>query len=752
LRALRALGVAFLAASLPCMGAAAAPSAQGTPSVEEMRARYESAAEFLFWDLEKRVPGLYVEPHWQDEGRRFWYRHGEVAYQVDPARGTHVALSDVPGEADKVDEGRERAAGPARPDLNTSPDGRWSMAVKGGNLFAAFSGSQVSTRGETASAGNAEKQLTSDGSADYAYALSPDSDLEHLKRRLAGQPESPQGLWSPDGRRFLTYQVDQRDIPTLPMVLSTQRGQEHQLPYAHTPRVPLPGATKVAMARFVVFDAPTGKRVDLEIPPIMMLFGSLPSGGIGWSADGRHVYATQWSRDFRAHTLYQADAATGAARAVVTEKSELPSRQVVDGDDAPIFTRVGSGEEIIVRSVRDGWAHFYLYDARTGKLRNRITSGAWSVRSIEWVDVAKRRLYFTAGGREAGRDPYLRHLYRVGLDGRGLELLTPEKADHEVQFSPSGEYFVDTFSTVAEPPVSVVRSAAGALLARLAPTDNSFVSQRGWVAPRREKLVAADGRTEIWATLFFPPGFDPRGSYPLIEVVYAGPQAAVAPVRYLEDEHPSIPLTRLGFMVAVIDGRGSALRSQAFQDLSYGRGFGDEQIVADHIAAIKQLAQRHPAIDVERLGIYGHSWGGYRSARAMLQFPGFYRAAVSSAGSHDNFIFLFDTDRWFGMPQEDPLSHTLQSNLPLASRLQGDLLLLHGEADEIVHPANTLQLADELIRANRDFEMLLVPGKGHSDLKYTGYVNRRVWDFFTQRLLGRELPTQVSVPDRRVAP
>jgi dipeptidyl-peptidase-4 len=671
-------------AALPLL----AEGAHAAPSGAEMRTRYGSAAEFLFWNLEARVPGLYVEPPWQEE----------------------------PASAN------------AKAGVNVSPDGRWVVVVKGGNLFV-----------RSASDG-AEKQLTSDGSADHAYALAPDADLEHLKRQLAGQPQSPRGLWSPDGRRFLTYQMDQRDIPALPMVLSTQPGVEHQIPYAHLPRVPLPGASKVAMARLVLFDVQSGHRVDLDVPPLMMPFGTLPAGGLAWSADGRHVYATEWSRDFRTHTLHEVDAGTGASRVMVREASALPSRQVVDGDDAPIFTVVGNGSDVIVRSVRDGWPHFHLHDARTGELRNPITRGAWGVRRIEWVDAAKRRLYFTAAGRESGRDPYYRHLYRVGLDGRGLELLTPENADHDVRVSPAANQFIDTFSTVSEPPVSVVRSMDGAARARLAPVDTRFIDERGWTPPRREKLLAADGRTEIWATLFFPPAFDPRASYPLVEVVYAGPQAATAPVRYLEDEHPAIPLTRLGFMVAVIDGRGSGQHSQAFQDFAYGRGFGDEAIVADHVTAIRQLAQRHPAIDLDRLGIYGHSWGGYRSARAMFQFPGFYRAAVSSAGSHDNSVAIFDTDRWLGMPQEDPLSHTLQSNLPLAGRLEGDLLLIHGEADEVVHPANTLQMADALIRANRDFEMLIVPGLGHSDLKYSGYVNHRVWDFFTRRLLERELP------------
>lgn len=704
-------------AALPVLGAAEPPA--------DLRARYESAEQFLFWNLEAQVPGLSVEPQWEPAAGTFWYRRGHSLYSVDPARRREIPLDSEPPQG---------PVAPASLDLAVSPDGRWGVRVVDGNLVA------------ISMADGRSRQLTTDGAEDHAYASPPDSDLEHLKRRRLGQQESPQGLWSPDGRRYLTYQVDQRGIASRPMVLSTQPGSEHQLPHTYVPRLPLPGADRVPLAKPVIFDTETGARIDLDVPPLMMLFEALPS--IRWSADGRRVRVVHRSRDSRTHTLYEADAATGTARRVLAETSRLPNRQVVHGDDAPIFTLVGDGPDVIVRSVRDGWAHFYLYDGRSGALRNRITHGEWSVHRIEWVDAARRKLYFTAGGREPNRDPYLPHLYRIGLDGSGLELLTPEDASHEVRFEPSGRYFIDTGSTVSRAPVTRVRTMSGKLLMTLMPAELSYLSERDWVPPRREKLLAADGVTEIWATIFFPPGFDSGARYPLIEVIYGGPQAAVAPTRFLEDQHPAIPLTRLGFITVVIDGRGSALRSQAFQDFSYGRGFGDEAIVADHIAAIRQLAGRYPAIDLDRIGIYGHSWGGYWSARAMLQFPDFYEAGVSSAGSHDNFVSLFDSDRWLGLPQDDPLSYSLQSNIPLAPRLRGKLLLMHGEADEIVHPANSLQLADALIRANRPFDMLLFPNRGHADLKYAGYFNRRVWDYFVRNLLGLEPPAEVSVRDR----
>lgn len=695
----------------------------------DLRARYESAAEFAFWNLEIQVPGLHVEPEWSDRECAFRYRRTGAApgfHDVDAMQRRERRVPDLTAEPRT----------PVQPGMSESPDGRWGLRVVEGNLVSVSLSDGVA------------RPLTTDGTADYAYGLAPDVDLAHLGRLRAGQPESPNGVWSPDGRRFLTYRVDQRSLPELPMVLSVQPGREHQIPRVHAPRIPLPGDPQIPRAELLILDPSTGERVDLTIPPLMMLFESLPVGGLAWSENGERVFATHWSRDFTTQTFYEADAHTGAARVVAREESRLPNRQVLHGDNARVFTRVEDSNDLIVRSVRDGWAHFYLYDARTGQLRNRITHGEWSVHEIKWVDRARRILYFTAGGREAGRDPYYPHLYRVGFDGIGLRLLTPENADHEVDFSPRGRCFIDTYSTVSEPPLTRVRAHDGRLLMTLEPADATYVTSRGWTAPRRERVKAADGATDIWASLFFPPDFDSRGSYPVIEVIYAGSQAVTAPTRFLQDAHPAIPLTRLGFIVVVVDGRGTPLRSQAFQDFSFGEGFGAEAIVADHVAAIRQLAQRYPAIDLHRLGIYGHSWGGYRAARAMFQFPDFYAVGVASAGSHDNFLAVFDSDRWLGMARPGSASYALQSNLPLAAQLRGKLLLIHGEADEIVHPANTLQLAHALIEANRPFDLLIYPDRGHADLKYAGYFNRRVWDYFVTHLLGLAPTADVRVPDR----
>lgn len=531
----------------------------------------------------------------------------------------------------------------------------------------------------------------------------------------------------------------------LPYVVSLTPGKDHQTPYVHFQNTAFPGDEKIPLAELMVFDLAKERRTDLDMPGPVLAYGPMPDDGLRWSSDGKKVYATHESRDFRKLSVYEADARTGKAKIIATDQSALPLRPDVLARGR--IRVVDKGDEVILYSERDDWAHYYLYDTKDAALKNRITKGKWVVHHVQYIDARNRWLYFTAGGREKGRDPYYSHLYRVRLDGTNLTLLTPEDAHHDIEFSPDGKFFIDRYSTVFTPPVTVLRDRQGKMVMELMKADITNLEKLGWTPPRRFKVKAADHKTYIYGTLFLPANLDKNKSYPIIDMEYAGPQNIYAPRRFLENRQFAIATAQLGFAVMVVDGRGTALRRQSFQDVEFGENFGSPVIVADHIAAMKQLAERHTFIDIKKAGIYGYSWGGYRAARAMMQFPDFFKAGVASAGSHDNFNYIFEHDRWFGMARDFPDTYKIQSNIPLAAKLKNKLLLIHGDADDNVHVANTLQMADALIKANKDFEMLIYPGQNHGTMRRQGYFIRKHWDFFTRHLQGLAPPDHIKIPN-----
>ncbi|HET7034171.1 MAG TPA: prolyl oligopeptidase family serine peptidase, partial [Thermomicrobiaceae bacterium] len=367
-----------------------------------------------------------------------------------------------------------------------------------------------------------------------------------------------------------------------------------------------------------------------------------------------------------------------------------------------------------------------------------------------------RRVYFTAGGREPGRDPYYRHLYRAKLDGSQLELLTPEDAEHSVSFSPSGDYFVDTYSRIDQPPVTLLRAADGRLVDGLEKADISALLARGWRFPERFSVKARDGVTDIYGSIIRPTTYDPSHSYPVLDAIYPGPQTIRTPkafpaanTQFWQDQ----ALAELGFIVITIDGMGTPYRSKRFHDVAYGAAFGEAGGLTDHVVGLKQLAARDASLDLDRVGIYGHSGGGYASTRALLLFPEFYQAAVSSAGNHDQLGYNASWgERWIG--PYDAGRYATQDNIKLADRLQGKLLLVHGELDDNVHPSLTLRLVDALIAAGKDFEMLIIPNTNHgffdtrrgleAQEKHLSqghpYFIRKRWDHFVRSLLGAEPP------------
>ena len=732
---------------------------------------YARAERFLPWHLSPLLRNVEVRPSWTLGGDRFWYerqtREGTEAVRVDPRTGERGPLPEG-SDRQALEKGREgdRLAMTLTHGL-LSPDGRLAVSGRDSNLILRSMGS-----GE-------ERALTGDGEPAYAYGKSPDSNTFAVTARVAGIPLPPMAIWSPDSRRLLTSRLDERRVKELHLLQSAPPGGSAR-PVLHGYRYAMAADEQIPHAELLVFDVETGERVEAEWPPIPApLLSPIELQHAWWSSDGSRVYFIDLARGCQSCRLCELDVATGAVRLILEERSESYLELNPATWAQPNVRILGAGKEVIWFSERDGWGHLYLHDGRTGELVRQITSGEWLVRDIIRVDEDARRVYFTACGREPERDPYHRHLYRVDLDGSDLTLLTPEDADHQVAippaseivalaqmallggrpsvsgFSPSGRYFVDTWSRMDAPSVSVLRSAEGALVCTLETADVSDVLAAGWRWPEPFQVKARDGETDLYGAIYRPSHFDPGRRYPVIDMIYPGPQVIRTPKRSfpvepVESIHYTLPqvMAELGFVVVTLDGLSTPFRSKAFHDFAYGR-MEEAGGLEDHLAGIRQLAERHPYMDLERVGITGHSGGGFASTRAILAYPDFYKVAVSSAGNHDQLGY----QSYWGEKYQSPpkassdveAAYGAQINARLAGNLKGKLLLITGDMDDNVHPALTLQVANALIAANKDFDLLLLPNRNHQSSFRDPYVIRRLWDYFVRHLLGAEPPAAYRI-------
>ncbi len=656
-----------------------------------------------------------------------------VTFQAGP----HVWQCDMNGEACRKLAPRESAA-------MRSPDGNREVFVRDYNLWVR----DLSSGKET--------QLTADGEHDFGYAI------ENSAKRYETRP--PSILWSPDSKRIATFQLDQRGVGNMYSV-AIARGH----PKLDAWKYPLAGDAVVPMAHRVVIDVHKGAVVRLKMPPDSVRSASWyglahPLSGkleAQWSANGTHLAFISVSRDYRQVWLRLADAVTGQVRDVLEERSPtfyeatLSFWHALRADSAPNWRYLPATGEIIWYSSRDHWSHLYLYDLATGKLKTRITSGAWNVVTLLHVDERRRLLYLLAVGREPGRNPYFEHLYRVRMDGSNLTPLTPENFAHGISMAPSGDYFVDIQSRSDVAPLALLRDSNGRVLQNLEKADVSQLAEMGWQPPVTVTVKARDGATDLHGLMFKPSNLDETHRYPIVNAIYSGPVlgSVVPNVRspqwgafattygVLADAQS---LAELGFIVVMIDGLGTPLRSTTFHEATYGN-YGDASI-PDQIAAMKQLAQRFSWIDLDRAGIYGVSGGGYSAARAMLTNPEFFKVGVSISGNHDVASYG-DTyaEKFMGPLERDPKgisNYDRQSNMDLAKNLRGRLLLVHGMMDDNVLPQHTLLLASALIEANKDFDLLMLPHQTHrvADGAAGRYLVRRNWDYFVRYLMGAEPP------------
>ena len=691
-------------------------------------ADYARAEKFMTWNTTPLLFRSGVRPTWL-AGDRFWYRittpAGSEAILVDPAKGTKEPCTLPPCAEAPANAGRgggRGGRGAAAAPTVASPDGKRAVFIRDWNLWIR----DVDSGKETA--------LTTDGVKDFGYATDN-----------AGWAKSdrPIVVWSPDSKKIATFQQDQRAVGEMYLV-NTQVGH----PQLQTWKYPLPGDDTVAMLHRLIIDAEAPKVVRLKMDPDQhrsTLCDNLACrggdwGDVQWAPDSSSVAFVSTSRDHRKTQLRVADPATGAVRDVLEEA--VPTF-FESGNGRVSWKYLSASNEAIWFSERDNWGRLYLYDLQTGKVKRQITTGDGNVTQLLHVDEKNRMLLFQAVGREKGRDPYFTHLYRVGIDGGSEKLLTPEDANHDIALSDSGRYFVDSYSKPDVPPVAVLRDTDGKLILELEKADISKLLATGWKPPQPITVKARDGVTDLYGLMYRPTRIVPGRKYPIVNHIYPGPQTgSVGSRSFSVARGDAQALAELGFVVVEIDGMGTPWRSKKFHEAYYG-DMGDNTL-PDQVAGMKQLAQQYPWIDITRAGIYGHSGGGYAAAGAMFHYPDFFTVGISESGNHDNRVYEDDwAEKWAGLLEkktDGTTSYDSQANQNFAKNLKGKLLLAHGTLDNNVPPNNTLLVVDALIKANKDFDLLMIPNAAHGYGNAANYMTRRRWDYFVRHLLGMEPP------------
>ena len=600
-----------------------------------------------------------------------------------------------------------------------------------------------------------EHALTTDGVENYSYhgngALGGGGETNVDKEKNKDKRKPAQLFWSPDSKHFAMSRADQRKVKDLWVINSLADPRPTLETYKYT----MPGDKEAPIEHLLVFDvaAKTHKLIsagqfkdqDVAIwstPPVERRRDDDFRPQI-WLGTNAKFYFSRTSRDLHRIDVCEVDVNDTIARALIQERLntyvEVRRLGLVD-----------QGRELIEWSERDGWAHFYLYDA-TGKLKNQITSGPFHCEDIVGIDDKKRILYFSANGREPNEDPYYLHLYKVNFDGTGLALLNPGDFDHATGMDDDEQFFVDNFSRVNSVPRSVLYNSLGHKIMDLETTDLSSLMAAGYKFPQPFKAKADDGITDIYGVIYKPFNFDSTKKYPIMEYVYPGPQTEAVNKAFGRSMDRMDRLAQLGMIVVTLGNRGGhPSRSKWYHNYGYGnlRDYG----LADKKAIAEQLSDRYPYMDINRVGIHGHSGGGFMSTAAMLVYPDFFKVAVSSSGNHDNSIY----NRWWsekhhGVKEvvseksDTSFVYSIEKNPEIAKNLKGHLMLSTGDIDNNVHPGNTIRLANALIKANKRFDLVLLPGQRHGYADMTEYFFWRMADYFSKYLIGDETERPIAI-------
>ena len=639
--------------------------------------------EDLSFDLENRTTTFRMQ------GK--WYRCDLKNYKVGQIEKPQVA-AEPPKKEEQKEPPRNK---PYRASRDVSPDGRWRAYVKDHNLW-------VRARGEESE----EIQLSTDGTAGNSY-------------------QSP--FWAPNSNNLAAFRIQPGKVGEVHMVESSPRkGGRANL---HTRRYALPG-DKFPIHELNWFDL---ARREHRKPEVDLIDFRGPH--LRWTEDGRHFRYEKIDRGHQRFRIIEVDLFTGEHRNIIDEQTKT----FIWTEHAlrlgmPRINWLQRTKEILYLSEKDGHRHIYLVDIATGTMKS-VTTGEFVVRYVDKVDEERRQIWFRAGGRHRDQDPYLKHFYRINFDGTGFTALTESDGDHEIRYSPDRKFIIDTYSRIDRAPAHELRRVSdGKLVCKLEETDISELAATGWEPPEVFSAKGRDGTTDIWGIVCKPADFDPSKKYPVLEDMYAGPHDSYVPKRWNPGRRYS-GWTEMGFVVIKVDGMGTANRSKAFHDMCW-KNLKDAGF-PDRILWHKAYAKENPWYDITRLGIYGGSAGGQSSTGALLFHPDFYKVAVSSCGCHDNRMDKASwNEQWMGYPVGPHYAES--SNIDNANRLEGRLLLIVGELDRNVPPESTLRLADALIRANKDFDLIVVPNGGHGGGGRHG--DRRRKDFFRKHLLGIEPP------------
>ena len=633
-----------------------------------------------------------------------------------------------------------------------SPDGKTVVYAKDLNLYRMSREDYEKLKKDDKDSTVTDIQLTTFGVKDFGFGQ-PYS-LLNTDTLCNGKRKAVWGIvWSPDSRYFAVTATDERAVKDLWVINSMASPR----PTLETYKYQMPGEKEAPVEHLFLFDMNDNSHKEIRTSafkdqtlrlarkPWRQKDRDRKEVASVWLGDNNRFFVTRSSRDLHRIDICSYTIGQDSIRPIIEER--MNTYQEV----RPLAT-IGDGKELIQWSERDGWAHLYLYDGE-GNLKNRITRGPWHVDQIVKVDEAKRVVYFLANGKEKDENPYYEHLYRVGLDGSGLQQVTPGDYFHTVSMDDNAAFVVNNYSRVNTSPRTDLMDSNGRKLMTLEESDFSGLLAAGYQFPEPFKVKAADGVTDLYGVMYKPFNFDSTALYPIIDYVYPGPQVEATVYPFSRMSVRTDRLAQAGFIVITVGNRGGhPSRSKWYHNFGYGnlRDYG----LADQKAAIEQLANRYSFIDINRVGIHGHSGGGFMSTAAILQYPDFFKAAVSCAGNHDNRIY----NRWWsethhGVKEvvsekgDTTFVYNIKTNEEIAGRLKGHLMLVHGDIDNNVHPGNTLRVADALIRAGKRFDMLLLPQQRHGFGDMDEYFYWRMVDYFSRNLLG-EQETSVDIPKR----
>lgn len=724
---------------------------------------YQEAEKWLWCNIEDKIYNSNIQPNWIGEGDSLWYsaktRKGHEYFLVDIKNKKKSNLFDQQRLSTQLAEFTKKEIKPfdlklknikliskteleftldtflLKTDLKTytirnrtkpkkyssqqlaSPDKKKIAFIKDFNLFL--------------KEGGEEKKLTTDGNEKISYGTSISWYFVKNESQNQKMEYEIDAYWSPDSRYLICAKYNREHTQKLYMYKSKPKEGFRAEVYSY--ERPIAGDTDLTRVCYSIFDTKTGKKIDCDLPENATFL----EYGFKWKSNTK-AYTLRYYRGYQKRELIEIDVETGKSRIIVSETADT----YVD-PNMHIYKVHKKENDVIWSSEKDGWHHLYRYNFETGELKNQITKGEFVVREICKVKEKKQKIYFRACGKEKG-DPYYTYLYSINFDGSGLKLLSPENAYHTCKVSPNGKYVFDNYSRVDLPDIFLIRSAKnGKKIMDVAKTDIDDILKMGWKAPEIYSVKARDNKTDIYGVIFRPFNFKESNNYPVIDATYSGPQTIRTPKTFRRGlVNMDVPNAQIGFVVVTIDGLGSAFRSKKFHDVSY-KNLGDIG-APDHIMAIKELSKTHPYMDIENVGIYGHSAGGYDATHALLTHPEFYKVGVSSAGNHDHrSAKAWWPELYMGFPAKKHYDE--QSNFFLADKLEGKLLMVHGNMDNNVNPAASIRMADELIKANKDFELILLPGKDHGTCYYDKYFIRKRWDFFVNHLLHKEAPKAYKI-------